>query len=86
MNGYSPSFQKRHPLREHPYCCRHLVMWSLWWAFAVCGGYQVENYAMNLWATILGPHHDKSHVYNGAIFATGTVLSGEWVLLMSGYS
>ena len=51
-------------------------MWSLWWAFAVCGGYQVENYVMNLWATILGPNHDKTHVYNGAVFATGTVLSG----------
>ena len=58
-----------------------LLMWSFWWAFAMCGGLQVENYVMNLWSTILGS--DKKHVYNGAVFACGTILSGVVVGLFS---
>lgn len=45
-----------------------LLRWSLWWAVATCGEYQVENYVQNLWDTIQ-PSHRHMKVYNGGVTA-----------------
>ena len=63
------------------YSNKQLLMWSLWWAFAMCGGLQVEDYVMNLWSDITGSNTHK--VYNGAVFACGTLLSALIVFLFS---
>jgi len=55
---------------------RTIRVWSLWWAFASCGSYQVSNYVQNLWQ-VLTPYknnHAKRHLYNGAVEAAGTFL------------
>ena len=58
-----------------------LLMWSVWWAFATCGGLQVRYYVMNLWLHIQGVN--SKHVYNGAVFACGTLLSAFVVAMFS---
>lgn len=58
------------------YNSRIVVIWSVWWAIASCGNFQVLNYVQNLWATIsLGdsPSGDED-VYNGAVEAVSTLL------------
>lgn len=34
------------------YRCPSLLAWSLWWALATCGYFQVINYAQALWENI----------------------------------
>ena len=72
-------------LMYHSFKCSYknkkLLMWSLWWAFAMCGCLQVENYVMNLWAEIL--EGEAKDVYNGGVFATGTLLSAVVAFLFS---
>lgn len=63
------------------YSNKYLLMWSIWWAFAMCGGLQVEDYVMNLWSHITGSHSKK--VYNGGVFACGTLFSALLVFLFS---
>lgn len=59
------------------YLDRTVLIWSIWWAFASCGNFQVGNYIQNLWH-ILTPYKNdgsKRHLYNGAVEAAGTLLS-----------
>ena len=51
----------------------NLLKWSLWWAFATCGVYQVGNYGQNLWDEI-SPSRDNRKIYNGAVEAISTLL------------
>ena len=56
------------------YSNKHLLKWSLWWAFATCGYFQVGNYIQNLWQVIFDKSHaDVSDVYNGAVEAASTL-------------
>lgn len=82
LQSWKLTFGNMYTSFKESYSIKLLLMWSVWWAFAMCGGLQVENYAMNLWSAILGPG-SKHHVYNGAIFASGTILSGIAVWLFS---
>ncbi|KAK6054024.1 hypothetical protein COOONC_08467 [Cooperia oncophora] len=40
-----------------------MLKWSLWWALASCGYFQVGNYVQTLWGTLIKP--DSSDVFNG---------------------
>uniref|UniRef100_A0A3Q4H5Z2 Solute carrier family 19 member 2 n=1 Tax=Neolamprologus brichardi TaxID=32507 RepID=A0A3Q4H5Z2_NEOBR len=37
------------------YRCRTLLAWSLWWALATCGYFQIINYSQPLWETLCSP-------------------------------
>lgn len=48
-----------------------VVLWSLWWALALCGFTQVQMYMQLLWR-VINPDHEN--VWNGAVEATLTLL------------
>lgn len=50
-----------------------LLKWSLWWAVATCGYFQVVNYIQPLWETVGDGQPDE--VYNGGVQALHTLLS-----------
>ena len=56
------------------YSSRPVILWSVWWALASCGNFQVGNYIQNLW-TIISPHKESKKLYNGAVEAAGTLVS-----------
>ncbi|XP_068560786.1 thiamine transporter 1 isoform X2 [Cebidichthys violaceus] len=64
------------------YRCRSLLAWSLWWALATCGYFQVINYAQALWENIR-PSQD-SEIYNGYVETLSTLL-GALAALLVGY-
>lgn len=64
------------------YRCRPLLAWSLWWALATCGYFQVVNYAQALWETIR-PSQDYE-IYNGYVETLSTLL-GALAALLVGY-
>lgn len=57
----------------------HMLKWSLWWAFATCGYFQVSNFIQSLWETIT-PWETTTNttatpqIYNGAVEAVHTLL------------
>ena len=55
------------------YSSRSVRTWSIWWALASCGYFQVSTYIQNMWATI-APHRENRKLYNGAVEAAGTLL------------
>ncbi|KAK7068803.1 hypothetical protein SK128_003851 [Halocaridina rubra] len=56
------------------YSNKYLLKWSIWWAFATCGNFQVGNYIQPLWETI-APMEDAEMLYNGIVEAAATLLS-----------
>jgi hypothetical protein len=48
-----------------------IVSWSLWWALASCGTYQVANYAQTLWAPL---QREGQFVGNGFVECANTLL------------
>lgn len=64
------------------YSNKDLLRWSLWWAFATCGEFQVENYVQNLWDVIYPSHNHKT--YNGGVIALSH-LTGSLVAVMLAY-
>ncbi|XP_051283249.1 thiamine transporter 1 [Dicentrarchus labrax] len=66
----------------HCYRCRPLLAWSLWWALATCGYFQVINYVQPLWENIR-PSHDYE-IYNGYVETLSTLL-GALAALLVGY-
>ncbi|CAL4187848.1 unnamed protein product, partial [Meganyctiphanes norvegica] len=56
------------------YSNTYLLKWSIWWAFATCGNFQVGNYIQPLWESI-APMAETENLYNGAVEATQTALS-----------
>ena len=64
------------------YSNKELLRWSLWWAFATCGEFQVENYVQNLWDVIYPSHNHK--IYNGGVTALSH-LTGSLVAVMLAY-
>ncbi|XP_031830558.1 thiamine transporter 2 [Nomia melanderi] len=53
------------------YSNKHVVKWSLWWAFSTCGYLQVVSYIQLLWQTAVS-HDDK--IYNGAVDSLYTII------------
>ncbi|XP_068239542.1 thiamine transporter 1-like [Palaemon carinicauda] len=56
------------------YTNKYLLKWSVWWAFATCGNFQVGNFIQPLWETI-APMDDTEVLYNGIVEAASTLLS-----------
>lgn len=50
----------------------YTLKWSLWWAFATCGFFQVVNYIQPLWETLSTA--ETSLVYNGGVEAVHSLL------------
>ncbi|KAM9327470.1 thiamine transporter 1 [Pholidichthys leucotaenia] len=63
------------------YRCRPLLAWSLWWALATCGYFQIINYAQALWETVR-PSQDYE-IYNGYVETLSTLLGALGALLVS---
>ena len=49
----------------------YTLKWSLWWAFATCGFFQVVNYIQPLWEAL---EPDSENVYNGGVEALHALL------------
>lgn len=66
------------------YMNKSVFVWSVWWAFASCGSFQVANYIQNLWDILTPYKNDRGqrHLYNGAVEAAGTLLGSGTVLLV----
>lgn len=54
------------------YRCQTLLAWSLWWALATCGYFQIINYAQALWENVR-PSQDYE-IYNGYVETLSTLL------------
>nr|XP_046238248.1 thiamine transporter 1 [Scatophagus argus] len=63
------------------YRCRPLLAWSIWWALATCGYFQVINYVQPLWEKVR-PSHDYE-IYNGYVETLSTLLGALAALLVS---
>ncbi|XP_072235447.1 thiamine transporter 1 [Leuresthes tenuis] len=61
------------------YRCRPLLAWSVWWALATCGYFQIINYAQALWENIR-PSHDYE-IFNGYVETLSTLLGALAALL-----
>ena len=59
-----------------------LLKWSIWWALATCGVFQVGNYVQSLWKQIAEDSGD-SHEFNGLVEALATFFSALAALLLS---
>ncbi|GLD64753.1 thiamine transporter 1-like protein [Lates japonicus] len=59
-----------------------LLAWSLWWALATCGYFQVINYAQALWENIRPSQ--EYEIYNGYVETLSTLL-GALAALLVGY-
>ncbi|ELU00256.1 hypothetical protein CAPTEDRAFT_184223 [Capitella teleta] len=63
------------------YSNRGLFKWSVWWAIATCGNFQVGNYIQNLWEEI-EPSAGHVDVYNGAVDAIATLCGAIMAFLL----
>lgn len=59
----------------------YILKWSLWWAIASAGQYQVVNYVQALWEKIREEGGTEDELYNGAVKAIHTFLSMTYLLL-----
>ncbi|KAK3095899.1 hypothetical protein FSP39_020532 [Pinctada imbricata] len=50
------------------YSRKETVLWSIWWALASCGNFQVGNYIQNMWK-VISPNRKSAKIYNGAVEA-----------------
>ncbi|XP_026014184.1 thiamine transporter 1 [Astatotilapia calliptera] len=62
------------------YRCRTLLAWSLWWALATCGYFQIINYSQPLWEHILPSK--ENIIYNGYVETLSTLLGALAALLV----
>lgn len=54
-----------------------VIKWSVWWAAATCGYYQILNYIQVIWADA---RHENEEVYNGAVEAAYTLIGTKFQL------
>ncbi|XP_030612026.1 thiamine transporter 1 [Archocentrus centrarchus] len=62
------------------YRCHTLLSWSLWWALATCGYFQIINYAQPLWEKIRPSQGYE--IYNGYVEMLSTLLGALAALLV----
>lgn len=69
------------------YTNKNVLVWSIWWAFASCGNFQVANYIQNLWHILTPYKHDRKRrdLYNGAVEAAGTLFSKYTLFVIKGF-
>jgi thiamine transporter 2/3 len=58
----------------------YTLKWSLWWAFATCGFFQVVNYIQPLWEAL---EPDSENVYNGGVEALHALLGNTQISLQT---
>lgn len=63
------------------YSNKTVVLWSLWWALAMCGFLQVQTYIQFLWQEI---DTDQENFYNGGVEAILT-LFGALAAIAAGF-
>jgi len=64
----------------------YILKWSIWWALAMCGNFQVGNYIQPLWEEIKPAHDsDSSELFNGGVEAT-TALVGAGLAFVLGFA
>ncbi|XP_059487303.1 thiamine transporter 1 [Neocloeon triangulifer] len=63
------------------YTSSSVVKWSLWWALATCGFYQVLNYTQLIWEEVV--QSSGQQLYNGAVEAVYTVVGACSALALS---
>lgn len=83
-NGCREGFEFMWTEMKDVYKNRVIIIWSVWWAIASCGNFQVQNYVQNLWEIISesdSPGKDED-TYNGAVEAASTLLGSITVLLV----
>ncbi|CAO4379526.1 unnamed protein product [Caenorhabditis nigoni] len=70
--SYTREYLKK-TLEELQECSKNqeLLKWSLWWALASCGVYQVQNYTQSLWKEM---QTDPEDVANGVVEFVNTAL------------
>uniref|UniRef100_A0A1I7T649 Thiamine transporter 2 n=1 Tax=Caenorhabditis tropicalis TaxID=1561998 RepID=A0A1I7T649_9PELO len=70
--NYTREYLKK-TLEELKICSRNqeLLKWSLWWALASCGVYQIQNYTQSLWKQM---QKDPDDVANGVVEFVNTAL------------
>lgn len=70
--SYTREYLKK-TLEELKICSKNqeLLKWSLWWALASCGVYQVQNYTQSLWKQM---QKDPDDVANGVVEFINTAL------------
>ena len=58
----------------------YILKWSIWWALAMCGNFQVGNYIQPLWEEIKPAADTESScdLYNGAVEAVTTLVGAGW--------
>jgi len=63
----------------------YVIKWSLWWALAMCGHFQVVNYIQPLWETIKpSSEGDNKVLYNGLVEAC-TTITGALLTFLFGF-
>ncbi|XP_015224642.1 PREDICTED: thiamine transporter 1 [Cyprinodon variegatus] len=62
------------------YRCPTLLAWSVWWALATCGYFQIINYAQALWEDVRLSH--QYQIYNGYVETLSTLLGALAALLV----
>lgn len=76
---------------RNSYINKHILKWSIWWAFATCGDFQIGNYIQPLWEEVLpsmqnytfANESNQIQIYNGAVEASYTVLGAGIVYMVS---
>jgi len=62
---------------------KSVVKWSVWWALAMCGNFQVGNYIQPLWEAIRPAHEAETCELNGGVEAATTLAGAALALLLS---
>lgn len=65
------------------YTNRTVLKWSIWWAIATCGNFQVGNYIQNLYE-VIKPNRTNAETFNGGVDAVSTFL-GAAVAISTGF-
>ncbi|CAD5119136.1 DgyrCDS7776 [Dimorphilus gyrociliatus] len=80
IKGY---FQNLYYEGKISYLNRTILKWSIWWAIATCGNFQVGNYIQNLYEEIK-PNRTNAETFNGGVDAVSTFL-GAGVAISTGF-
>lgn len=64
------------------YTVPSLLRWSVWWALATCGCYQVQNYVQSQWSEIASST-GTTYQYNGLVEATAVLFGSLGALSVS---
>lgn len=73
-------FYLAHDLRT-AYTNPSVFKWSLWWALATCGSYQLSYYSQIMWEEIIAVSGQS--LYNGALEAVYTIIGALCALALS---